>query len=91
MPLAATPEISVPMLVAEVQLMVLDMAAIGGLTIMVKVQLCPPKLMAKPVMPGELGVPVMVYVKFPAPVAKVPAESVAVKPVIPADVTVWPL
>ena len=89
-PLAAVPEVKVPVVVADAQLRAVRVSAFG-ITVLANKQLCPPKLMAKLAVPGELGVPVMVYVKFPAPVAKVPAESAAVKPVTPVDVTVWPL
>ena len=55
-------------------------------TILVKVQVCPPMLKAKLAVPVEAGVPVIVYVKLPAPLSNVPAASVAVKPVTPVDV-----
>jgi hypothetical protein len=41
--------------------------------------------MAKVAVPLVVGVPVIVYVNEPAPLAKVPAESVAVKPVTPDE------
>ena len=63
----------------------------GGFTVLVKVQVCPPMLNAKLAVPFDAGVPVMVKVKLPAPVAKVPAAHVAVSPVTPVEVTVWPL
>jgi hypothetical protein len=43
---------------------------------------------AKLAVPLDAGVPVMVKVKLPAPVAKVPAAHVAVSPVTPVDVKV---
>lgn len=46
---------------------------------------CPPKLMAKSAVPEEAGVPVMVYVRLPAPLASVPACKVAVSPVTPVE------
>ena len=87
-PLAAVPEVSVPVVVAEAQLRAVRVAA-GKLTVLLNVQLCPPKLIAKLAVPAALGVPVMEYVKLPAPVARVPAVRVAVKPVTPVEVTVW--
>ena len=44
---------------------------------------------AKLAVPLDAGVPVMVKVKLPAPLSKVPAAKVAVKPVTPVDVMVW--
>jgi 1-acyl-sn-glycerol-3-phosphate acyltransferase len=60
-------------------------------TVLVKVQVCPPILIAKLAVPLVAGVPVIVYDKLPAPLAKLPAAKVAVKPVTPVDVTVCPL
>jgi hypothetical protein len=48
-------------------------------------QLCPPILRLKLAVPLALGVPVMVYVKLPIPVAKLPAVRVAVRPVTPVE------
>jgi hypothetical protein len=57
-------------------------------TVLVSVQDCPPTEIAKEAVPEPLGVPVMVYVKEPAPEAIVPADKVAVSPVTPVEVTV---
>ena len=54
-------------------------------TIIVNVQLCPPTEIAKLAVPLEAGVPVMVYVTLPLPLAKVPALKVAVSPVTPVE------
>ena len=64
------------------------MVPAGGFTVLVKVQVCPPMLSAKLAVPLVAGVPVMVNVKLPAPVAKVPAAHVAVRPVTPVEVKV---
>jgi hypothetical protein len=77
----------VPVLVAVEQLSAVIIPA-GGFTVLVKVQVCPPMFKAKLAVPFDAGVPVMVKVKFPAPVAKVPAAHVAVSPVTPVEVTV---
>ena len=58
----------------------------GKATVLVKVQVCPPILRAKLAVPLLAGVPVIVYVKLPAPLAKLPAVNVAVSPVTPVDV-----
>ena len=63
------------------------MVPTGGFTVLVKVQVCPPTLNAKLAVPLVAGVPVIVYDKLPAPLAKLPAAKVAVKPVTPVDVT----
>ena len=84
---AATPCVSVPVLVAVEQLSAVMIPA-GGFTVLVKVQVCPPMFRAKLAVPFEAGVPVMVKVKLPAPVAKAPAAHVAVRPVTPVDVKV---
>ena len=55
------------------------------------VHVLPPMLKAKLAVPLVAGVPVIVYVKLPLPLAKVPACNVAVKPVIPVEVTTCPL
>ncbi len=57
------------------------------LTVLVNVQVCPPMLNAKLAVPLVAGVPVILYVNEPAPLAKLPAAKVAVKPVTPVDVT----
>ena len=64
------------------------MVPTGRATVLVKVQVCPPMFKAKLAVPALAGVPVMVKVKLPAPVAKVPAAHVAVRPVTPVDVKV---
>ena len=61
----------------------------GAFTVLVRVQVCPPRLKAKLAVPLDAGVPVMVKVKLPAPLSKVPAAKVAVKPVTPVDVMAW--
>ena len=87
---AATPCVNVPVLVAVEQLSAV-MVPIGGFTVLVKVQICPPMLMAKLAVPLDAGVPVMVKVKLPAPLAKVPAAHVAVSPVTPVEIKVCAL
>ena len=84
---AAIPWVSVPLLVAVEQLSAVMVPA-GGFTVLVKLQLCPPMFKAKLAVPLEAGVPVMVIVKLPAPLAKVPAAHVAVSPVMPVEVKV---
>ena len=54
-------------------------------TLTVKAQDCPPSVIAKLAVPLVVGVPVIVYVNEPAPLASEPAESVAVKPVTPVE------
>ena len=85
-PFAAVPLVSVPVVVAPAQLIV-ESAAAGELTLIVKLQLCPPKVMAKLAVPELAGVPVMVYVTLPLPLAKVPAAKEAVRPVTPVEAT----
>ena len=58
-PAAAMPWVSVPVLVAVEQLKAV-MMPIGKSTILVKVQICPPRLKAKLAVPAETEVPVMV-------------------------------
>ena len=84
---AATPCVRVPVLLAVEQFKAVIVPA-GSPTDLVKLQVCPPMLRAKLAVPLEAGVPVIVYVKLPAPLSKVPAASVAVKPVTPVDVLV---
>ena len=81
------PWVKVPVLVAVEQLSAVMVPA-GGFTVLVNVQDCPPMFKAKLAVPFDAGVPVMVRVKLPAPVAKVPAAHVAVRPVTPVEVTV---
>ena len=81
------PCVSAPVLVAVEQVKVVIIPA-GRLTVLVNVQVCPPILRAKLAVPFKAGVPVIVYVKLPAPLSKVPAASVAVKPVTPVEVMV---
>jgi hypothetical protein len=80
------PCVSVPLLVAVEQLSAVMLAI--GKTVLSKVQVCPPMLIAKLAVPALAGVPVMVKVKLPEPFAKVPAAHVAVRPVTPVDVKV---
>ena len=84
---AATPCINAPVLVAVEQLSAVMVPA-GGFTVLVNVHVCPPMFRAKLAVPFDAGVPVIVKVKLPAPVAKVPAAHVAVRPVTPVEVTV---
>jgi hypothetical protein len=84
---AAVPWVNVPELVA-VEHVKAVIVPTGKATVLVKVQVCPPMLKAKLAVPLDAGVPVMVKVKLPAPVAKVPAAHVAVSPVTPVDVKV---
>ena len=84
---AAVPWVKVPVLVAVEQLSAVMVPA-GKATVLVKVQICPPMLIAKLAVPLVAGVPVIVYVKLPAPLAKLPAVNEAVKPVTPVDVMV---
>ena len=84
---AAIPCVRVPLLVAVEQVNAV-MVPTGKATVLVKVQVCPPTLKAKLAVPELAGVPVMVKVKLPAPVAKVPAAHVAVRPVTPVEVKV---
>ncbi len=81
------PCVNIPELVAVEQLKAVIVPT-GKATVLVKVQVCPPILNAKLAVPLEAGVPVMVYVKLPAPLSKVPAAKEAVKPVTPVDVMV---
>ncbi len=62
------------------------MVPTGKSTVLVKVQDCPPILKAKLAVPLDDGVPVILNVNEPAPLAKVPAIKVAVRPVRPVDV-----
>ncbi len=79
-----------PLLVAVEQLSEVIVPT-GNATVLVKVHVFPPMFSAKLAVPVVAGVPVMVYVKLPAPLAKVPAAKVAVRPVTPVEVTVCPL
>ena len=58
-PLAAVPLVSVPVVVAPAQLIV-EIVAAGALTLIVKLQPWPPKVIAKLAVPALAGVPVMV-------------------------------
>ena len=60
-------------------------------TLTVKEHDCPPTVMAKVAVPLVVGVPVIVYVNEPAPLASVPAERVAVKPTTPVELIVCAL
>ena len=84
---AATPCVNVPELVAVEQLKAVIVPT-GKATVLVKVQVCPPMLSAKLAVPLLAGVPVIVYVNEPAPLNKVPAAKLAVKPVTPVEVIV---
>ena len=78
-----------PLLVAEAQLRAVRLAT--GKTVLVRVQVCPPRLSAKLAVPAADGVPVMVKLRLPAPLASVPAARVAVRPVTPVEVTLCPV
>jgi hypothetical protein len=54
-------------------------------TVTEKLQVCPPKVIAKAAVPVDVGVPAMAYVRLPAPLANVPAAKVAVRPVTPVE------
>ena len=84
-PLAAVPLVSVPVVVPPAQLIVVSTAAAATFT--VKEHDCPPTVIAKLAVPELAGVPVMVYVTLPAPLARVPAAKVAVRPVTPVEDT----
>ena len=56
-----------------------------------KVQLCQSIFKAKLAVPLVLGVPEIVYVKLPEPLANVPTIRVAVNPVTPVEDKVCPL
>ena len=58
---------------------------IAGLTVIFKVHVCPPILIAKLAVPLALGVPLIVYTNAPAPVVSAPAAIFAVNPVTPVD------
>jgi len=60
-------------------------------TVRVNVHVCPPMLIAKLAVPVLHGVPVIVYVNVPLPLAKVPRLKAAVKPVTPVEFTDCPL
>ncbi len=83
----AMPCVNTPELVAVEQLSAVILPT-GKSTALVKVQVCPPTLIVKLAVPLVAGVPVIVYVKLPAPLSKVPAVKFAVKPVTPEDVMV---
>ena len=80
----ATPCVNVPKLVDVEQLSAV-IVPIGKSTVLVKVQVCPATFNAKLAVPLDAGVPVIVYVKLPAPLSKVPPDKEAVKPVTPVD------
>ncbi len=60
----------------------------GMSTVLVSIHDCPPTLNAKLAVPLEDGVPAMLKVKLPAPLAKLPDVKEAVKPVTPVEVIV---
>lgn len=76
-----------PKLVAVGQVKAVIVPA-GRLTVLVNEQVCPPIFNAKLAVPLLAGVPVIVYVKLPAPLAKLPDVKDAVKPATPVDVIV---
>ena len=86
--LAATiPCVSVPVLVAVEQVSAVIVPT-GKSTVLVNVHVWPPMLKAKLAVPLVDGIPLIVYVKLPAPLSKVPAARVAVKPITPVEVMV---
>ena len=87
---ATSPRVNVPLFVALPQVKAV-MVPMGAATVLVMIQVCPPMLSAKLAVPPLAGVPVIVYVKLPAPLAKLPDVNVAVSPVTPVEVTVCPL
>ena len=60
-------------------------AAMLPFTASAKLQLCPPIVMGNVAVPEPLGVPDMLKVRLPSPVAKTPWARVAVSPVTPVD------
>ena len=54
-------------------------------TLIARLQLWPPIAMANVALPAEAGVPVMVKLNVPAPMAIFPWESAAVNPVTPVE------
>jgi hypothetical protein len=84
---AVMPRVNVPVLFAVEQFRAV-MNPAGGFTVLVSVQVCPPMFKAKLAVPLLDGVPVIVYVNEPTPLAKVPAANVAVNPATPVDGTV---
>jgi len=88
---ADIPDAAVPILgtppgyVAALQLN--DVTAPIDNTVLVNVQLCPPSETAKLAVPAAEGVPVMVYIALPFPLASVPALKLAVNPVTPVEAT----
>ena len=83
---ATIPCVSVPVLVAVEQVSAVIVPK-GKSTVLLNVHVWPPILKAKLAVPLVEGEPVIVYVKLPAPLAKLPAAKVAVKPVTPVDIT----
>ena len=71
------PCVNVPVLVAVEQLNAVIVPT-GKATVLVKVQFCPPMLSAKLAVPLVAGVPVILNVNEPVPLAKLPAAKVAV-------------
>lgn len=59
-------------------------------TVKFKVQFCPAMVKAKFAVPAAAGVPVIIYVTVLEPVAKFPANKVAVNPATPVEATVCP-
>ena len=67
------------------------MVPMGAATVIARAHVCPPMLSAKLAVPPLAGAPVIVYVKLPAPLTKLPDVNVAVSPVTPVELTVCPL
>ena len=84
---ADMPCVNMPVLVAVEQLSA-EMVPTGGFTVLNNVQVCPPIFKAKLTVPLLAGVPVILNVKLPTPLAKLPAVKVAVNPVMLVDVMV---
>jgi hypothetical protein len=79
-----TPEADAPAQLSE------EIVPTREVTVLLNAQVCPPIESAKVALPIAEGVPVIVYVKVPLPFAKLPGASVAVNPVTPVEVMVWP-
>ena len=80
----AVPDVAVAEKVALLQVSAVTEAE-AALTVKVNVQDWPPNVIAKEAVPEEPGVPVILKVRLPEPLANVPAAKVAVSPVTPVD------
>jgi hypothetical protein len=82
-PIAAVPEVNVPVVVAFEQSS--DTMEPVNVTDLVNVHDWPPRLIAKLAVPDVFGVPDIVYDTVPEPLLKVPAFIDAVNPVTPVE------